>query len=88
MTFEWRKEGLGHDVDKQGNKGRNTGERCDNYIQWVLRLLERHQKHHEQKIIEQPTISNDSCCLVSRIRGALNKAIIVDGVRDIEGVVK
>ena len=42
----------------------------------------------ERDILQQPTISNDSCCLVSRIRGILNKAIVVDGVSDIEGMVR
>lgn len=38
--------------------------------------------------MEQLTISNGSCSLVSRIRGALNKAMVVDDVSEIEGIVR
>ena len=37
---------------------------------------------------DYPTISNDSCRLVSRIPGVLNKAMVIDDVSDNEGMVK
>lgn len=42
----------------------------------------------KREVLQQPTISNESCCLASRIRGVLNKAMVIDDVSDIEGMVR